>query len=110
MENETIERMITGFKETLEEVKQGNKTIYSKIDRMMDKMSGHETDIQLLKQSSITCNHSIESLFAKQESAVKWQAEFIDKMGSGNKQNLIIVLMALALIISVAGIFVGVKI
>jgi hypothetical protein len=110
MENETIERIILTFKETMEELKQGNQNIYSKMDRMMDKLSCHYTDIQLLKANDITFNKSVDALFTKQESAIKWQNDFIDKMGSGNKQNLMIVLMIITAIISIAGVFIGVKI
>lgn len=88
MENETIEKMFIGFKESIEELKRGNINIYSKIDSVMDKIGQHDTSIQLLNHKYNTHDESINRLLNSQKELYEAQSNMFEKMAKSNKQSL----------------------
>ena len=105
MNEELVERIIKGFENSLDRLEQGNKDIYSKIGTVMDKLSGHDGSIRVLEQKSIEYEKNITKLFGLQEDAITSQSNLIKEMGSGNKQNFIIAIMVVTLVISLIGFF-----
>jgi len=103
MENETIERMLSGLKESIEELKRGNINIYSKIDNVMEKVSQHSTSIELLNQKTKLHDDSIKQLMDSQKELFDSQGTLIDKIGKNNRSNLSIAITASALILTLIG-------